>query len=83
MRSLIAKRSFFWNTKKEAPKLISQDEEMLLMRYRGQIDDFLSNRKKFERYMVGEPELESGSVEIESKELIPGRCTPEGTARFK
>jgi hypothetical protein len=29
------KRAFFWGSKKTIPKLVSQEEEMLLMRYRG------------------------------------------------
>ena len=60
---------------------MTPDEELAIMRYRGSIDCFNENVHKFESHMLNkEP---PPAVTIDSMELIKGKCTPEGTLRFK
>jgi hypothetical protein len=79
----ISKRSFFWGSKKAAPDFMTKEMETKIMQYRGNIDFFSENVPKLESYLVdGEVKLESNSI-IQPLDLIPGKCTPEGTKRFK
>ena len=78
--NMAARRHFWWSSKpKSQVSLLSGDEELKLAQYRGRIDNFADNALNFERYMRDLPPLEK----IPPKTLIPGRCTQEGTAKFK
>ena len=79
----IPSRSFFWGRSKainEAQPLIEKEEEMKIMQYRGRLDDFNKKSAAFESYLRGEDEP---SVIVENASLIQGRCTGEGSLRFK
>jgi len=73
-------RNFWWGSKsKPSINLLSVDEELKLAQYQGRIENFADNALNFERYMRGLPKLEN----LPTKTLIPGKCTAEGTAKFK
>ena len=79
--SLQGSKQFFWGSKAtQSHILIDKDEEMKIMQYQGRIEDFSQNAKRFEMYLQGK---EASEMTIESKSLIEGRCTPEGTLRYK
>ena len=78
-----AKRGFFWGRKASAniaAPLIEKDEEMKIMQYRGRIEEFNANAHKFESYLRGE---ESDQTSSSDRSLIEGKCTAEGSLRFK
>ena len=81
---LLGRRGFFWSSKKTvnvAAPLIDKDEEMKIMQYRGKIEDFNTRASDFEMYLRDQ-EVPEVMVEAD-KTLLPGRCTGEGSLRFK
>ena len=50
------------------------------MQYRGKIEDFNRNAKRFELYLQGK---EAPEVSIDQRSFIEGKCTPEGTLRYR
>ena len=75
-------RGLFWSSSSApaTPILIEKEEEMKIMQYRGRIDDFNQNAKKFELYLRGKEAPEST---IDQGPLIEGKCTVEGTLLYK
>jgi len=56
MIGTISKRGIFWSknvTPSLSANLLTSDEEMLIMKYRGQIQDFSQNYVNFEKHMQG------------------------------
>ena len=53
---------------------------MKILRYRGKIEDFNQKWADFERNLVEKTDISSPLIE---GSLIEGRCSAEGTARFK
>ena len=58
---LVARRGFFWGRKKTAnvaAPLIDKNEEMMIMRYRGKIEDFNTRANVFESFLKEEQAVE-------------------------
>ena len=51
------------------------------MQYRGRIEDFNKNAQAFEQYLQGTQG--ERTIQITNDELIQGRCTSQGSLRFK
>ena len=86
MKSIqMCKRNFSWLPWNKSaalidpPELISREEEMKVLQYRGRIDNFNQNARQFELYLRDEEP--TSEPQIEAK--IAGHATPEGTLRFK
>ena len=57
----MARRGFFWGRKKTAnvaAPLIDKNEEMMIMRYRGKIEDFNTRANVFESFLKEEQAAE-------------------------
>jgi hypothetical protein len=52
------RRSFLWGSKSK-PSLITAEEELKILQYRGKIADFAVNASNFERYMKDLPPIDA------------------------
>ena len=57
------------------PPLLSKEDEIKVLQYRGKIDDFNNYARQFELYLRDQP----GDGVPDGHALVPGKCTPEGT----
>ena len=82
----IPSRHIFWSTGKgtAVPKatnaqatLITMDQQLKIDQYRGRLEDFLLEFDKYEEYLSDGPK--ESLKDLRKEELIPGRCTVEGT----
>jgi diketogulonate reductase-like aldo/keto reductase len=73
----------FGKTEKPLRTLIGVDEQLIIDRYRGQLDDFLLNFENYEDYL----DFEDGNADTQpmtrrNGQKIAGKCTPEGTFKY-
>jgi hypothetical protein len=57
------------------------DQQLKIDQYRGRLEDFLLEFDKYEEYL-GDAPAES-LRDLKADNLIKGKCTVEGTQRFK
>ena len=67
------------------PKLVDSEQMLTIDRYRGRLDDFLQNTDQYERYLDEENgvEIENLYQQNDENTIIKGKCTQEGTERYK
>ena len=86
----ITRRQIFWSANKDTAvpnatsaqaTLITMDQQLKIDQYRGRLEDFLLEFDKYEEYLGDAPaEL---LKDLKSEKLISGKCTVEGTQRYK